>query len=149
MEQFKVGDTVQVKGKGTHGFNIGDIVEIISGPTLGGHYECKINDQRPSYYIMPHNLKLINQNNMDEFKITKDRILAAAAKCSTAKATLETMFPEAFQGKWNKIGRFEPIKKNDTVVIEFSCMSDCDIWINPNYEIVPHLPPNQFRIVKK
>lgn len=32
-----------------------------------------------------------------EFKITKDRVLAAAAKCSTAKATLEILFPEAFE----------------------------------------------------
>ena len=31
-----------------------------------------------------------------ELKITKDKVLAAAAKCSTAKATLETLFPEAF-----------------------------------------------------
>jgi hypothetical protein len=34
-----------------------------------------------------------------ELKITKDKVLAAAAKCSTAKATLETLFPEAFEGE--------------------------------------------------
>ena len=33
-----------------------------------------------------------------ELKITKDKVLQAAAKCSTAKATLETLFPEAFEG---------------------------------------------------
>ena len=32
-----------------------------------------------------------------ELKITKDKVLAAAAKCSTAKATLETLFPECFE----------------------------------------------------
>lgn len=32
-----------------------------------------------------------------ELKITKDKVLAAAAKCSTAKATLETLFPEVFE----------------------------------------------------
>jgi len=32
-----------------------------------------------------------------ELKITKDKVLQAAAKCSTAKATLETLFPEAFE----------------------------------------------------
>ena len=32
-----------------------------------------------------------------ELKITKEAVLAAAAKCSTAKATLETLFPEVFE----------------------------------------------------
>lgn len=33
---------------------------------------------------------------MENLTITKERVLQAAAKCSTAKATLETLFPEAF-----------------------------------------------------
>lgn len=33
---------------------------------------------------------------MTELKITKEKVLAAAAKCSTAKETLKTLFPEAF-----------------------------------------------------
>lgn len=32
-----------------------------------------------------------------ELKITKERILEAAAKCSQAKDTLKTLFPEAFE----------------------------------------------------
>jgi hypothetical protein len=32
-----------------------------------------------------------------KLEITKERILAAAAKCSTAKQTLQTLFPEAFE----------------------------------------------------
>jgi len=31
-----------------------------------------------------------------ELKITKEKVLEAASKCSTAKATLETLFPECF-----------------------------------------------------
>lgn len=31
-----------------------------------------------------------------ELKITKDKVLDAASKCSTAKATLQILFPEAF-----------------------------------------------------
>lgn len=31
-----------------------------------------------------------------EFKITRERILEAASKCSTARTTLEILFPEAF-----------------------------------------------------
>lgn len=33
----------------------------------------------------------------EEIKITKERILEAASKCSTAKATLETLFPDVFK----------------------------------------------------
>lgn len=31
-----------------------------------------------------------------KLEITKERVLEAASKCSTAKATLTTLFPEAF-----------------------------------------------------
>lgn len=31
-----------------------------------------------------------------ELKITKEAVLAAAAKCNTAKETLKTLFPEVF-----------------------------------------------------
>jgi hypothetical protein len=41
-----------------------------------------------------------NQNSMsEEIKITKERILEAAAKCSTAKEVLKVLFPEAFLGE--------------------------------------------------
>lgn len=32
-----------------------------------------------------------------KLEITKEKVLEAASKCSTAKATLETLFPEAFK----------------------------------------------------
>jgi len=32
-----------------------------------------------------------------ELKITKEKVLEAASKCSTAKRTLETLFPEVFE----------------------------------------------------
>ncbi len=41
--------------------------------------------------------KQITNKNMDELKITKEKVLEAAAKCSTAKATLQTLFPEVFE----------------------------------------------------
>lgn len=34
-----------------------------------------------------------------ELKVTKERVLAAASKCSTAKATLKELFPEAFENE--------------------------------------------------
>ena len=38
-----------------------------------------------------------------ELKITKEAVLAAAAKCSTAKATLETLFPEVFASSTKRL----------------------------------------------
>jgi len=34
---------------------------------------------------------------MSELTITKEKVLEAASKCSTAKATLEVLFPEVFK----------------------------------------------------
>lgn len=34
-----------------------------------------------------------------EIKITKEKVLEAASKCSTEKATLEVLFPECFEQK--------------------------------------------------
>jgi len=46
-----------------------------------------------------------------ELKITKDRILEAASKCSTAKETLKTLFPEVFvEDKSVFVCDFSPIR---------------------------------------
>lgn len=37
-----------------------------------------------------------HENNM-KLEITKEKVLEAASKCSTAKETLKTLFPEAFE----------------------------------------------------
>lgn len=64
-----------------------------------------------------------NQNNM-ELKITKDKVLAAADQCGTAKAVLKTLFPEAFQSE----SVFEKDAKisspNGDLVIRYSDWSD-------------------------
>lgn len=77
-----------------------------------------------------------NQNNMSEFKITKERILAAANKCGTAKATLETLFPEAFEKEWKKIGHFSDVYKDGKKAIVRSMSDDCDIWIPGEFNLV-------------
>jgi len=43
-----------------------------------------------------HTLNDFKQNEMDELKITKERVLDAAGSCSTAKDVLETLFPDVF-----------------------------------------------------
>jgi len=46
-------------------------------------------------------LELIEEQptTMEELKITKEKVLEAASKCSTAAATLKTLFPEVFEKK--------------------------------------------------
>jgi hypothetical protein len=41
---------------------------------------------------------------MEELKITKDKIIEAANKCSTAKQTLKILFPEAFEEEYYEFG---------------------------------------------
>jgi hypothetical protein len=36
----------------------------------------------------------------EELKITKERVLAAASKCTDAREVLKELFPEAFEDKW-------------------------------------------------
>lgn len=52
-----------------------------------------------------------------ELKITKEKVLEAASKCSTAKATLETLFPECFE-KRIYIGASSPNSEKRKVVFE-------------------------------
>lgn len=40
-----------------------------------------------------------------DLKITKEKVLEAASKCSTAAATLKTLFPEAFESDAFHFGR--------------------------------------------
>jgi hypothetical protein len=43
---------------------------------------------------------------MSNLVITKEKVLEAASKCSTAKATLKVLFPEAFEKqKWINVNR--------------------------------------------
>ncbi|HOV34615.1 MAG TPA: hypothetical protein PLS56_01315 [Candidatus Dojkabacteria bacterium] len=35
-----------------------------------------------------------------ELKVTKEKVLEAASKCSTARETLKTLFPEAFEEEY-------------------------------------------------
>lgn len=74
-------------------------------------------------------------------EITKERILEAASKCSTAKATLMTLFPEVFEnektysiGDWfqNKGtmgGKYILVRVDDNKVV-LSSVSDGNPWSN-------------------
>lgn len=48
-----------------------------------------------------------------ELKITKDKVLAAASKCSAAKETLKTLFPEVFKPEPLNVSKFRGEIGND------------------------------------
>lgn len=66
---------------------------------------------------------------MEELKITKERILEAASRCSQAKQTLEVLFPEAFNKPIDEMEVYikkaiEPLSKFINSTIEF----DYKLW---------------------
>lgn len=109
--RFKIGDRVQVAVDGmviTKGRR-GTVKELSVVPLIhfddynprahpmgdlkrgipDGYWDCVHQD-----YLEP----ITNTNPMnDELKITKAAVLEAASKCSTAKATLQVLFPDAFK----------------------------------------------------
>lgn len=116
-QQFKVGDIVEVTNPGknfsTHEdafkvfgfrdksvnrpFNKGEIGEVFNtGIINNGEHTVSIRHKDGRECLIGISGVKLKSSNM-ELKITKDKVLAAAAKCSTAKATLETLFPEAFE----------------------------------------------------
>ena len=122
MAKYKVGDTVEVtRSGGTYSEYINKFWELgfknksknrcFSNGTKAKVFGVTTHDvirDRTLYairtadglesLIQENAIKLIKSNDMSELKITKEKVLAAAAKCSTAKATLKTLFPEAFEG---------------------------------------------------
>jgi len=65
-----------------------------------------------------------------ELKITKEKVLEAASKCSTAKATLQTLFPECFVDDII-IPKFVDIKtKSGDRLIENEVGSSRRIWLS-------------------
>ena len=74
---------------------------------------------------------------MDELKVMKSKVLEAAEKCSSAKETLRTLFPEAFKDEW------EVIKSDDICFSPLEHMSLVDKKTNTHFWLVLHgkFPP--------
>lgn len=51
----------------------------------------------------------------NDLKISKERVLEAASKCSTAKETLKTLFPEAFEEK-SKYFDLNHLRKHENMI---------------------------------
>ena len=92
-------------------FKVGDRVRLVRGPSCMGaptgaegtvdendavpfvRWDCGIRDANHEDFLEP----ITNDTMSDELKVTKAAVLQAASKCSTAKATLQVLFPEAFK----------------------------------------------------
>lgn len=92
--EFKEGDIVECVDTTRAAFTLGKEYVVISADSTG--LTLRNNNGNIGWYYK-RRFKLKTSNMEKELKITKDKVLAAAAKCSTAKATLETLFPEAFE----------------------------------------------------
>ena len=70
---------------------------------------------------------------MNNLTITKEKVLEAAAKCSTAKETLKTLFPECFEeDKYFDLNSMFPEGLNDRMK---GIKSPVDIWIRSSGEL--------------
>jgi len=76
----------------------------------------EIDQEKSSFseiVFKPLKSKPIKTNKMNnDLKISKERVLEAASKCSTAKETLKTLFPEAFkeENKYFELSHFRKYK---------------------------------------
>jgi hypothetical protein len=107
-----------------------------------------IEQHEPSntWYVKHIDESLIEPNNkMENLTITKEKVLEAASKCETAKATLKVLFPEVFkEDKYLKFdGKFEVSNYPKELDCKmgprmFSNYADKGIWLSKtlNWEIV-------------
>lgn len=82
-----------------------------------------------------------------ELKITKEKVLKAAEDCSTAKAVLQVLFPEAFDNPNDRImkdGRMfgrdifgDPKNAGNQALIEIKGVGQYEkkgFWLNPDFD---------------
>lgn len=74
-----------------------------------------------------------------KLEITKEKVLEAASKCDTAKATLKVLFPEVFKQKDAKVPEFT-IKciNSQCRLVQKSIDRYNKIWVNTNDFIVEY-----------
>ncbi len=108
--KFKVGDRVRVavdgcsSPKGRRGTIKSESIAPwihFDDHNLNAWDEAQADYDIPAGYcdcIAEEHLEQITNDTMsDELKVTKAAVLQAASKCSTAKATLQVLFPDAFK----------------------------------------------------
>ncbi len=143
-QQFKVGDIVQVATMERLPDEAACNWAEKDGLKMGNDYTIEktlddtwvmVKESKHNYYHPPSRFKLKSPNM--ELKITKDKVLQAAAKCSTAKATLETLFPEAFEGDkkvvFEKFTGIKDINGERLIENRFGSQAEC-VWLNGDFE---------------
>ena len=143
-QQFKVGDIVQVATMERLPDEAARNWAEKDGLKMGNDYTIEktlddtwvmVKESKHNYYHPPSRFKLKSSNM--ELKITKDKVLQAAAKCSTAKATLETLFPEAFEGDkkvvFEKFTGIKDINGERLIENRFGSQAEC-VWLNSDFK---------------
>ena len=74
-----------------------------------------------------------------KLEITKEKVLEAAEKCSQAKETLKTLFPECFENKLPRFSTDVNIKIDGSRGIENRLVSSGDynsnvLWLHESYK---------------
>lgn len=100
-DRLKKGDRVRVVADNFHAGKRGEEGTIIKVDSTKTPYYVRMDNGNESWAVESR-FELINDNNM-ELKITKEKVLEAASKCSDAKRTLEVLFPEAFESDYLKL----------------------------------------------
>ncbi len=141
--QFKKGDVVIYTPKKYCVTNRGTSLKWSAALRDGEEY--KVTDTSPSGEILLegetywHNSTAFTLKKQDmKLEITKEKVLEAASKCSTAKATLKTLFPEVFEDKKVQISAITTIFEDKAFALietrdcgKFSFQS---FWLNPVFD---------------
>jgi hypothetical protein len=102
MSKFKKGDLVRrINVMNSEEVLVGSIGVVSSIPerrTWGGwSMKVRWDHLHRDDFNISDNLELIETPNTMNLTVTKDKVVEAASKCSTANQVLRVMFPEAFE----------------------------------------------------
>lgn len=120
MKELKIGDVV-IAPEGCEDYlTAGREYVVIDVSKKEKDVFCVLADNGTKMYCLLQKCGHLNGKNwiiknMGELKITKEKVLEAAAKCSTAKEVLSTIFPEIFvQDKSVKV--YRELKDNEELI---------------------------------
>jgi hypothetical protein len=114
MSKFKVGDRVRRIEKdhpNNHRVKVGCCGTVVDPDTFLSKVDW---DNGEKCYCCPTMLELIETPNTMNLTVTKDKVVEAASKCSTANQVLRVMFPEAFEPEKPEPFKFGPEFRLDT-----------------------------------
>jgi len=132
----------------------------LTNPVPEGYYELELGTEtqigdlelhRQGYWFQPKvpcivcaNRWARKQTNTMKLEITKEKVLEAASKCSTADATLRVLFPEAFKKDYPlQVGDVYKCPRNNIYpFVLVQVQYNADAWVLLGMGLAPN--SNQF-----